>query len=433
MTKLLSLRKLLPIALIGIGVGALLFFKANRPQTPTPKAIEKSWVVNVIPAIPQSLSPTLTLYGRIESPHESSLTGTVDADVTQVNTLEGETVIAGQTLIILDDRDARLLLAQRSAELAEIDALISSEKQKNKYDLEALAHEKELVRYAERQVNRRKRLSDSKIGTELGLDEAKQALERQALVVRSRNFSIRDHDSRLKQLTARRNRAAAQRDQVNLDLERTRVRAPFPGRVTAVHVAPGDHVRKGNAVIDLYDLHRVEVRAQVPSRYLSPLRNAVTRQKTISAQFELGEERYDLHLDRLGGRVQKGQGGVDALFIVETENAVLEMGTTVTLKVNLPTQSGVIALPYSAVYDNDRVYKLVEGRMRRVLIGRVGEWTDSNGQVHILVHGKAFEKNDKIIVSQIPNAVEGLRVRLESFKNNKITSSVNTGGDPAQN
>ena len=109
------------------------------------------------------------------------------------------------------------------------------------------------------------------------------------------------------------------------------------------------------------------------------------------------------------------------------------MGTTVTLMVNLPVQKNVIALPYSAVYDNDRVYKLVENRMRRVRIERIGEWTDSQGQVHLLVRGGQFEKGDQIIVSQIPNAVEGLKVRLETFKNKKITSSENSGGDATQN
>lgn len=433
MIRPLQFRALLPIALIVIGVGALLLLKANRPQTPTPKAIEKSWVVNVIPVSPQLLSPTLTLYGRIESPHESTLTATVDADVRTANIFEGESVTAEQVLITLDDRDVRLLLAQRNAELAEIDALISSEHQKHKYDLQALAHEKELVRYTERQVSRHKRLSDSKIGTELGLDEAKQALEKQALVVRSREYSIRDHNSRLKQLMARRERAIAQRDQAKLDLERTRVRAPFAGRVTAVHVAPGDHVRKGNAIVDLYDARRVEVRAQIPSRYVSVLRGAIIKRNTVPAHFNLGEEKFLLHLDRLGGRVQKGQGGVDALFIVESENSALEMGATVTLLVEMPAQANVIALPYSAVYDNDRVYKLVEDRMRRVRIERVGQWTDSDRQIHILVRSKQLEKGDQIIVSQIPNAVEGLKVRLESFDNKKITSSLNTRGDATQN
>lgn len=426
-------RALTPLVLISLGIGALLLFKANRPQTPPPKSIEKSWVVDVAPVTARSLSPTLTLYGRLESPHESRLTATVDADVNQVKIFEGETVTAGQVLIYLDDRDVRLLLAQRIAELAEIEALIGSEKERYKYDQEALAHEKELVRYAQRQVNRQKNLAKSKIGTELGFDEAKQVLEKQALVVRSREYSIRDHHSRLQKLTARQNRAIAQRDQAKLDLERTRVTAPFAGRVTAVHVAPGDHVKKGGATVDLYDLRRVEVRAQIPTRYVSAFRNAVKHNQSLAAHFKLNENDFLLHLDRLSGRVQKGQGGVDALFIVESEFAVFEMGATVTLLVSLPTQAKVIALPYSAIYDNDRVYKLVEDRMRRVPIVRIGEWTDGDGENYVLVRSKELNKDDQVIISQLPNAIEGLKVRVESLNNNTITSSVNNSGNATQN
>jgi len=426
-------RALTPIVLIALGIGALLLFKANRPQTPSPQSIEKSWVVDVAPVATISLSPTLTLYGRVESPHESRLTATVDADVNQVNIFEGETVTAGQVLVFLDDRDVRLLLAQRNAELAEIEALIGSEKEKYKYDQEALAHEKELVRYAQRQVNRQKNLTKSKIGTELGFDEAKQVLEKQALVVRSREYSIRDHHSRIKQLTARQSRAIAQRDQAKLDLDRTRVSAPFAGRVTAVHVSPGDHVKKGGAIVDLFDLRRVEVRAQIPTRYVSTFRNAVNNSQSLTAHFKQNEDEFLLHLDRLSGRVQKGQGGVDALFIVESEYALLEMGATVTLLVDLPVQANVIALPHAAIYDNDRVYKLVEDRMRRVSIERVGEWTDSGGATHILIRSNELNKGDQIIISQLPNAVEGLKVRLETLNNKTITSSVIDSGDATQN
>ena len=66
------------------------------------------------------LAPTLTLYGRVESPRVAALSAAVTADVETVTALEGETVESGQLLVMLDDRESALVLEQRRAEVAEL-------------------------------------------------------------------------------------------------------------------------------------------------------------------------------------------------------------------------------------------------------------------------------------------------------------------------
>jgi multidrug efflux pump subunit AcrA (membrane-fusion protein) len=134
-----------PIAvLIGAFVVASLLI-VSRPQRPAIEIPEKAWSVDVIPAVPAAIRPTLELYARIESPQDARLSAAVEADVLEVRVQDGDTVAAGETLLVLDDRDVRFELLQRQADVQEIRAQISLERQRLRRNKEALLKEQELL------------------------------------------------------------------------------------------------------------------------------------------------------------------------------------------------------------------------------------------------------------------------------------------------
>ena len=61
----------LPVLLLGGSVVVFLWLKASQVPDQPIEAIEKTWTVTTVSAQRQSLSPTVRLYGRSESPHES--------------------------------------------------------------------------------------------------------------------------------------------------------------------------------------------------------------------------------------------------------------------------------------------------------------------------------------------------------------------------
>jgi len=403
-------KKLLPLIFIALGGGGFLFFKSSQPEALPPAPTEKIWPVSVQPAVRQTLSPVLNLFGRVESPREAKLSAALASDVLEVAIAEGEIVLDGALLIRLDDWDAQIHLAERVADVAEIEAQIDSENQRHRADLRALEHEQTLLALAGKSVERAERLANTRVGAESQVDEANQSLMQQALAVTSRQLAIDDHDARLSQLRARLARARAQRRQAERDVERTRIVAPYLGRVTVVHVSIGDRVRVGDVVVELFDTSRVEVRTQIPTRYLTRLRQALDDGKTIYAVAEVDGRRFRLTLDRLAGRVKSRSGGVDGFFEIITNPSRLELGRTVDIRVELPPEPGVIAIPFEAVYGVDRVYKVAEGRMRGLRVERVGEYIDADGESYILIRSDAIKDSEQIVVSQLPNAVDGLRI-----------------------
>ena len=406
------LRILLPVIVVALGVAGFALLKSNAPVDPPLEPSARVWSVTAVSVEYKHLSPTLRLYGRVESPRETRLRSAVPADVKELTALSGRVVSKGELLLRLDDHDLKLMLRQRNAEVADIKAQIESEKKRHGSDLTALKHEHALYDLAERVLKRAERLAQSQAGTQARVDEAQRALRLQALALTSRQRAVSDHTPRLAQLDARLNKSKAVRDQVHRDLQRSELTAPFDGRITAVHISPGDRVRPGDRLIDLFDTNYVELRTQVPNRYLPTLRQALSHGSAVTATIELNGNAIALELDRLAGKIERGQGGVVAFFNIIGEKHLIELGRTVSVFVDLPAEANVFALPATAVYGANNVYRIQDNRLSMVQLERVGDYRNGQCGSWILFRSENLSEGDMILANQLPNAVEGLKVEI---------------------
>ncbi len=398
------------ILIAGAGVFAAL--KASRPEPPPVRAEERTWVVAIETVSPANLSPTLTLYGRVESPHTATLTAAVTADVDSVQVREGERVTAGTVLISLDERESRFILSQREAEVSEIEAMIASERLRYQTDRTALGQEQRLLELNTKAVQRARDLAKTNVGSQSQLDQALQDEARQVLSLESRKLAIREFDTRIAQLESRLEKAVALRELAHLDVSRTTVRSPFDGRVARVFVSPGDRVRSADPLLRVFDTSAVEIRAQIPNRHLPAVRTSIANRQALAAEASVDGRTVRAVLDRLGSEISAGRGGVDAIFEIFEEGDWLQLGRTLEMTVTLPPAVGVVALPSSAVYGTDRVYKLENDRMVAVQIERRGELREPGRQTRVLVAAPELGDGDQVIVTQLPNAIDGLKVRV---------------------
>ena len=409
------LKFILPLLILGIGFGGFRYMKASKPKQAPIKIEEQTWVVAIKPVRLRVLSPTITLYGRVESPRAATLrTPTLSPNIstliTKVAVLEGKNVKKGQILIALEDKDSRINLKQKEAEITDIDAQIQLEKQRNQSNLNAYQHEQALLKLMKTSVKRFRKLLKRKLSSQATVDEAQQAVERQMLTIISRRLEIKNHKARLNQLKAKLSRATAQRDIAALELARTQIKAPFTGMIAKVTVAVGDRVRSGDSLLSIYDNTALEVRAQIPSRHQNTILKALANGYKLQAH----SKSLRLQLDRVSGEINLDSGGIDGLFRIKKKGQLLRLGEFITLQLSLPRQSRLIALPFEAVYGMNRIYKLVDGRMKAVIIERIGERSTTKGYSEILVRSPKLKKNDQVIITQLPNAMDGLKVQVSS-------------------
>jgi multidrug efflux pump subunit AcrA (membrane-fusion protein) len=403
-------RIILPFAIVAAAVSGFINLKNSKPKAPANPITEQVWGVTSQIAKLSDIAPEVTLYGAVEASETAYLSATVNAFVAAADVGKGDTVKAGQTLVLLDDRELQLTLAQRKASLEDVKAKIQSEINSNATNEEALAIEEQLQATNQKNLERQKLLVEKKVAPTSRLEDATRAVQQQQLSILNRKNTISDHPNRIKQLEAQMTQGEIQLRFAELDLERTRIVAPFDGRILQVDTALGNRVRSGDKVVKLYNTKSLEVRSQIPARYL-PLMQTTNTSNALKASVSLNGKDYKLTLDRLSAEASASQGGIDAFFTLNGSQNI-EVGRNLQLKVKLPTEANVVAIPALALYGQNRIYRIVEGRLESLAVQRVGEWTNADGTSLTLVRSSKLQNGDDILVTQLPNAVTGLLVEV---------------------
>ncbi|MEM7195022.1 MAG: HlyD family efflux transporter periplasmic adaptor subunit [Pseudomonadota bacterium] len=404
------MKYLLPVLILALGVGGFQYLKASREQTEPAPITVRLPIVSVDPVIKTVVSPTLQLYGQVESPSVSVMTSAIEADVLTVEARRGNQVSRGDLLVTLDSTDTELQLLQRRAEVAEIEAQIASDNKRYQSDLRSLAVEKELLSLSQKEVERARRLASSAAGSKATLDNALKEEQRQRLAISQRQLAINDFDSRQALWEARLDKAKAVLKQVERDLARAQVRAPFDAQIIELRVSPGDRAIRGTQLVRLFDINTLEVRSQIPTEYVERIRLKLSRGEKTEGIAKFGDNQsIRLNLVRLASSIDQGQGGVDGFF--STQDALPELGRTLLIELVLPEVPESVVVDTDSVYGNDMVYVVTDGTLKSRKVRTLGQVSSDNG-LQILLDGADFETGENILRSRLPQAIDGLAVEI---------------------
>ena len=403
-------RLLLPLLLLGVAVGGFGYLRSTKPSQPKPRPAERSWIVETIVAEPALRAPSLTLYGKVEAPTLLQSAAPGAGIVSKVNVREGQRVRRGDVLLVLDSRDFVPAVEQARAEVLDLEAQIVEMELRSASDRDALAEERRMLALARNAVERAQKLKTQNLGSESNTEEAQQALGKQQLAVTTRQLAVDSHSARLKQLVARLERNRARLEQAELALQRSRVTAAFDGIVSAVNVSAGDRVQASQVLLSLYPPDDLEIRARLPGRYQSEIQTALSGGETLRARAVLQQAELPLMLRRLAGEADPS--GIDAFFAIESATHPLRPGNLVELVLSRPPQAQVLAVPFQSVYGNSRVFLFRDGRMQGVSVEGVGSYKADDGSESLLIRSDAIPAGAQIIVTHLPNAVDGLKVEI---------------------
>jgi multidrug efflux pump subunit AcrA (membrane-fusion protein) len=403
---------ILPLIALAAAIGIFMALKSSKPQAPSRPVVEKTWSVQTQKVSFSSIRPEVVLYGQVESVKMTQLSSSVTAFVEAVTSKEGQRVEKGDLLVKLDPRDTQLIVRQREADLLSIDARISAASIQNNADKKALNIEKKLYALANKSVSRYQNLSKRKVSSDDQLDTARKNLQQQALALNNREQAINAFPSVYAQLKAEQEKIKALRDSALLDLKRTSITAPFEARISSITTATGDRVKSGDPLITLYDPTQLQLRSQVPSKILPWVRQGLLDNKSLTASAVIDKQTIALQLSHLASSVSNGNTGVDALLQFTPEQFIPEPGRTLSLTLLLPAVDNVIAIPPSALYGTDRLYRVRDAKLESVIINKVGDAHDASGSPLILIQPGDLHEGDLFITTQLPNAISGLPVKM---------------------
>lgn len=403
---------LLPILLLAAGIAGFAALKATRPKPPATVVKQPVWRVQVVTAQAANRSPMVSLYGRVESPEQTRAAAPGVGRVLRVAVREGQAIAPGQFLLELDPRDFQPKVDQARGAVAELEAGIKSEELRNQADADQLAQERKLLGFAAAEVERFERLRQENFYSQSAVDQGRQNLTKQEITLRTRELAIADHAARMAQLRARLIQARATLEQAELALKRSRISAPFAGYVAKLEVAVGDQVNTGQSLISLYPLAGLEVRAKLPATLQDEFLAALHRGEHARATAQVAGQPLEFRLTRTAAAADAS--GLDAFFTARHPVTTLRVGELVDLRVARGLVANAIPLPYSALFDGHRVYRIESGARGRQLqaldVEVVGD--DGGKPPALLVTSPQLKQGDLLLATHLPNAVSGLRVEI---------------------
>ena len=372
-----SLRWIAPVTFL-LAVAVAIMLVISKPKANTVTSTEPVRLINAVTIQPDTHSPSLPLFVRVSTPNHARLRSAVTADIKEIVALDGDRVSKGETLLLLDDREARLTVRQRRADIQDSQSQI---------DAENLDHKNEMF--------------------VIQNDDGEDAR-------RNREQIIERHKIRLHGLESQKLRAEVALELAELDLQRTVITAPFDGQVTRLHVSVGDRVSPGNRLIDVYDRRSMELIGPIPHRYQATLQQALDNDEPLTAVSVDSDIIIQARLVRLGGEVNERSGGVNAIFSITQGGESLSLGRSLRVQLQLPVVANSFVLSNTALYGADTIYRVVDGRLQAVRVRRLGDYIDKEQSDGFLLLSGEVRAGDVVMTTQLPDASENLPVKISN-------------------
>jgi HlyD family secretion protein len=208
--------------------------------------------------------------GKIEPVNNFEAHAPVSTSVKRLMVKEGDSVKAGQLLVVLDDADSRAQSARAQSQLTSAQADLNATEHGGSQE-ELFSGEAQLVKArtdrdsAERNLGALKKLQQQGAASSGEVLEAQNVLARAEaqLTFLQQKQTKRYSTSEVDRVKAQRTEAQASYDAAQNVLAKSNVRAPFDGIVYSLTVKQGGFVAAGDLLLQMADLRKVMVRAFV--------------------------------------------------------------------------------------------------------------------------------------------------------------------------
>jgi multidrug efflux pump subunit AcrA (membrane-fusion protein) len=373
---------------------------------------EKAWPVSTLQVSSSTIEPRFRAFGKVASRAVAKLSTDISATVAKVAVSEGQTVSKGDLLVALDDAEYQLRLVEAEADLAQQQANLASMQAQLTHVKGTRQQHENMNRIASAKLARHNQLMQDRLISRSLYDEAVRSASQVSIEYQRHQQQLAELPHRVAAAKAQVTKAKALLSRAELNVSKTQILAPFAGPVLSVNAAVGDRMLPGTVVVTLADAQAFELRIPMPEAYVGRLQQALSQQSapTIQGATDQGQV---FTLSRLAGVVSNGQSGVDAFFALQTElGAALPVsGQVLELEITLPAMTQVVALPPQAIYENQRVYRVIDNRLQPINIQRVGETRNADGEYQVLVSAPMLSNGQRIITTQLPKAIQGLLVQ----------------------
>lgn len=330
-------------------------------QAPPPARVE------VAQASAELMAPQVYMPGTVVSVNDSRVSSQITGQVTWVAT-EGTLVRKGDVIAEIDNRNHRLAVNRNQSQILRLEARI-------KYLTSDLARLRDLAETNNIPTSRVEEAESTLLMTEQELAQARFALE-----------------------------------QSEIDLGRTKVRAPFPGRVVERLAQAGEYSVPGRQIVRLVDTENLEIRAQAPVSLAGILQDGQT------VLLRKDADTFDSSIRALvpvGDSVSRTM----EIRVKVPDSAAYVVGTALQIGVPSSAPAEVVAVPRDALVlrsEGTYVFRIKSDNTAERLLVRTG--AASGARVAIL---GGIENGDRVVIRGGERLRPGQSVQFEGLETSR--------------
>lgn len=268
----MRLRPLLFLPPVLLGVAGFLWMTSDR-DVPVVAAEEASIAVRTLTITPGPVVATAIGYGRVEAERSWSGIAEVQGRIASLATglAQGSIVDAGTTLMEISQTDYELSRQKAQANIAAAQAQLAELDRSEDNSRVALEVQERILAIAQAEYDRIETVFKGGSDSAATLDSSRKTLLAQEASVTSLKNTLALYPSQRASAQATLDVRRAELAEAERSLEKTRITAPFRGRVASVTVETGQFVRTGDTLITLDSTDAVEITAEVQPRSFEPL------------------------------------------------------------------------------------------------------------------------------------------------------------------
>jgi RND family efflux transporter MFP subunit len=387
-------RFLITLAILLATVLIVVLLIATRPEANIEIKQPVVTRVEVARVVQQDILPEVVSTGVLRPRQSASLRFEVSGELQVRHVEPGHLVEAGAMLLQLDDADYQDALIEARSQLSETRATL-------KRDQTLLDLARENRQLAEREYERLEKLGKGSLASVSTRESARQQLINLQGEEARLSFSLQTNKARIERQQAAINRAER-------NLKRTRLLAPFSGRINRVMVEEGDYVSANTLVIELIDTRALELQVAVSGDVVAALSLDQQLEVDVSSRRVAGELvalQYDpdpqTHTHPLRIRVQ-GDG--------------LLPGQLGRVKLPLRPRLDAMTVPASALLREEGKHYLFQVRQNRLVRQRVTPGIRHEDQ-QILLDG--VEPGILVVARDVDMLSNDIEVQIEASGESK--------------
>lgn len=376
---------IIPAAVVVTALLIVFFIKSNPPEARRFSSAPKAAIsVSVLELVPQSYQVMIDSYGTVKPRTQSLLVAQASGQIIEVSDefREGGFFEKSDVLLKLDDRDHQAEVKSAQANLLTAEQSLLEEKARGQQALTDW-----------------KRLGGSSQASSLVLREPQLAAA-QAQVLS----------------------AQAALEKAELDLERTKVTAPYAGRILSRSVDLGQVVSNNTQLATIYAIDSVEIRLPIKNKDLSfvnlpeQYRDGAKNQAGSLVKFSsdlVGEQTWQGQLARTEGAIDQN---AQQLYVVAkiddpykstaSNQYPIKIGQYIKAQIAGKTVQNALIIPNSTIYQGTYVYVVEGDVLKRKDV--TFAWQNAN-QAMIKTGLKA---NDKLVLTPLGQVSSGTKVSI---------------------